>query len=636
MSSKILLTIGMPHFDDADMAWATIQSLRNSLQTYTDHLPLEFEIILVDDSPHNPSSKKLKEWIEGWGGQWHMRYVATPGNMGPAYAKNMVFQWARGEYTLCIDCHIFLHPEAIPSLLTYFKGNPQTSDLLVGPNILDNFQNINTHLDPVWRGEMWGIWKHDPTAFSVFDEPREVWGSGCGLMACRTAAWQGFNEHFRFFGAEEGYIHEKFRKAGHRVILLPFLRWVHKYFKSRPISFKLIREAKVRNYILGFQELGLPVEEIYNHFVSLDYRQDGESLQEHLIREHSVSKDSIVGVSESKLQDLHKRFKIPQANWDHIMTDPVNNVISADPPPAESKMVPISDPTKPRSLDDMFQTALKLEHDLASHMSRIRDLCGEGKRVGEVTRRRASTVSLLASRPTGFQSFYFGSMAVDPIYASIGKEADIKEEDIASVEINECDVFFFKCPHNYRDMERDLSRWAPKVKERIILHDTHTHGFQWEEDKKLPGTGLGILMFLRRNPEWFIMEHNPQSWGLTVLSRVPEDRPAQEIFIWGPGFGPGTEAKKILSEIGIAENLGCDCNMKATIMDIWGIDRCRQERDTLIAWFEEGAPRWGWVDKVRAATNAALQVKTFFLKSTNPYASIVDESIRRAELNLPA
>ena len=66
-----------------------------------------------------------------------------------------------------------------------------------------------------------GIWATDERGRDPEAEPFDVWGNGCGLFSCRRQAWLGFSEHFRGFGGEEGYIHEKFREAGRRVLCLP-------------------------------------------------------------------------------------------------------------------------------------------------------------------------------------------------------------------------------------------------------------------------------------------------------------------------------------------------------------------------------------------------------------------------------
>ena len=71
---------------------------------------------------------------------------------------------------------------------------------------------------------------------------------------------------FRGFGGEEGYIHEKYRQAGHRTLCLPFLRWVHRFGRPNGVKYPLTIENKIRNYFLGHLELNLDINPIINHF----------------------------------------------------------------------------------------------------------------------------------------------------------------------------------------------------------------------------------------------------------------------------------------------------------------------------------------------------------------------------------
>ena len=83
---------------------------------------------------------------------------------------------------------------------------------------------------------------------------------GMGLFACRKDAWPGFNPLFRGFGAEEGYIHEKVRQGGGRTLCLPFLRWMHRFNRPLGAPYPNIWEDRIRNYYIGWRELGLPTE----------------------------------------------------------------------------------------------------------------------------------------------------------------------------------------------------------------------------------------------------------------------------------------------------------------------------------------------------------------------------------------
>ncbi len=127
-------------------------------------------------------------------------------------------------------------------------------------------QAISTHFDPVWRDQMWGIWATDPRGLDPEGEPFEIPMQGLGVFSCRRSAWPGFNPAFRGFGGEEGYIHEKFRQAGGRCLCLPWLRWVHRFNRPAGVPYPLSIEDKLRNYIIGFTELGLDPTPALEHF----------------------------------------------------------------------------------------------------------------------------------------------------------------------------------------------------------------------------------------------------------------------------------------------------------------------------------------------------------------------------------
>ena len=125
---------------------------------------------------------------------------------------------------------------------------------------------ISTHFDPVWRGEMWGIWATDPRGKDPEGDPFEIPMQGLGVFSCRKGAWPGFNPMFRGFGGEEGYIHEKFRRAGGRCLCLPWLRWTHRFSRPAGIEYPLTVEEKLRNYLIGHAELGLDPTPVLSHF----------------------------------------------------------------------------------------------------------------------------------------------------------------------------------------------------------------------------------------------------------------------------------------------------------------------------------------------------------------------------------
>jgi hypothetical protein len=165
-----------------------------------------------------------------------------------------------------MDCHVFLVPGALRRLLKYFEDNPETSDLLQGPLLYDDLKSISTHLDVRWQTGFYGVWAKAADADDPDAPPFPIEAQGLGLFACRRAAWLGFNPAFRGFGGEEGYLHEKYRRAGYRVLCLPFLRWVHRFSRPMGVPYVNIWEERVRNYMIGFAEVGLPMQPLKDHF----------------------------------------------------------------------------------------------------------------------------------------------------------------------------------------------------------------------------------------------------------------------------------------------------------------------------------------------------------------------------------
>jgi hypothetical protein len=128
---------------------------------------------------------------------------------------------------------------------------------------------------------MFGTWASDSAAADPTGEPFEIEMHGLGLFACRRAAWPGFHSRFRGFGGEEGYIHEKFRRAGGRVLCLPFLRWMHRFARPLGVPYPNSWEDRLHNYLVGFGELGLPTDALEAHFTELL----GESVATRIIRQ---------------------------------------------------------------------------------------------------------------------------------------------------------------------------------------------------------------------------------------------------------------------------------------------------------------------------------------------------------------
>jgi hypothetical protein len=145
-------------------------------------------------------------------------------------------------------------PNAITNLLKYYEDNPNTKNLVQGPLLYDDLKHTSTHFDTVWRGHMYGIWATNQEALDK-NEPFEIPMMGLGMFSCKTSEWQGFNENFRGFGGEEGYIHEKFRRAGGKCICLPNVKWIHRFGRPGGVPYPNTYEDRLWNYFTGWLEI---------------------------------------------------------------------------------------------------------------------------------------------------------------------------------------------------------------------------------------------------------------------------------------------------------------------------------------------------------------------------------------------
>ena len=247
------LTIGMPCYKNPLEVWMTVQALR-MYQDLTDT-----EILVVD----NFGSESIQRFVDNWcGGK--ARYVKSTEKQGTAAAKGQVFEAAFGEWVLVIDSHVMLTPGSIKRLRDWVSAHPDCNDLLHGPMFYDDLNSTVDAMNPTWGSNMWGQWR----GANVQDEqdPYEIPMHGMGLFCCKKSAWLGFNPAFRGFGGEEGYIHEKFRQAGRRVLCLPWLKWLHHFRMDAAPPYPAYVEDQRHNYEVGFTELGLDKTEFYKHF----------------------------------------------------------------------------------------------------------------------------------------------------------------------------------------------------------------------------------------------------------------------------------------------------------------------------------------------------------------------------------
>lgn len=255
---KPKLTIGMATYDDFDGTYFTLQALR----MYHPETMDDVEYIVVDNNPTGVCAEPLS-YLEHKIPNY--RYIPITQINGTA-VRDFVMEEAAADYVLNLDCHVLLWPGSVARLIRYFEENPDTNDLLHGPIVWDELDIVSSHMSPVWQKGFFGVWAQDERGNDLDGEPFDIPMHGMGLYACRRAAWPGYNRKFRGFGGEEGYVHDKFRQRGGRVLCLPFLRWLHRFVRPLGVPYKISWEDRIRNYVIGATELGLPIDDTMAHF----------------------------------------------------------------------------------------------------------------------------------------------------------------------------------------------------------------------------------------------------------------------------------------------------------------------------------------------------------------------------------
>jgi hypothetical protein len=645
----------MAVYDDYDGLYFSLQALKMY------HPLCEVELIVVDNSPGAESAGPVRALVEGWtNGQrcvHSARYIPmeTPGT---TQTRQRIFDEAAAPIVLVMDSHVLIAPLAISKLLAWYQAHPSDASLVSGPLLYDDLENMTTHFDDVWRSEMWGTWgqawecpcgEADATRFSAIegpegmthyrpltmgqnllvtgcecgkgipivpwaghqqqllaagfkklganpeDPPFEVPGMGLGLFACRRDAWLGFNPHFRGFGGEEMYIHEKFRQAGRHCLCLPFLRWNHRFGRVGKPKYRLTRWDKCRNYVLGHQELGLPLDPVHEHFVA-----GGLVTQEH---------------------------------WDFLIEDPVHR----EQPPGVSLVHPRRESADVPTIDELFGRFREAPRDLNEHFDVLRAMVAD-KEVVEFTKRKESTIAFAAGRPKALHTF---TSEPDQLHQLLpiaaGKAGYTFDGGLRSVDVNAsltkeipvCDVLYLDTVHHGDRLQAELDRHAGRVRGRTIIRGTAAFGNEAEGG----GRGLFPVMkaWLQEHPDWFVAWHRANQYGMTMLSRLEEDRPDEQISPWPIGFGPGTELTAIIKSLGIEASANCGCRAYAEQMDRWGVQGCLERHHQIAEHLRDQKDKWGWGAKFKAAGHAIFTGLAFKLNPVDPYPGLVREAINRAQ-----
>jgi len=677
MAPKI--TVGMAHCDDFEGLWATVQSvfLHNAWDD-----PEDVEIVIVDTSPIGSEHRRLvADFVRKGGGMVEgsrtrsLKLVDMAGFAGTTAPRDEIFKHATGEVVVVMDCHVMLYSGTLMMLVDWLDKNPKYgNDLIQGPLYYDSLDQIATHFADQWRGQMWGtwstVWHHHEIGFfsceheEVTDEDRprqsdgkvhfhdvmtlkenreaavllgrdipwagheralvakgcieygkgwgdvpvEIPGQGMGLYACRRESWLGYVPNASGFGGEEMNIHTKYRQAGRKTYCLPFLKWNHRFGRAGGAPYPIPLTAKVRNYVLWANHLSLPLDRIETHFV--------------------------------------KTGNFPRQEWERMVADPVGYPINFQRP-SHASGIQILQP-----LDGLFAKTARTARDLSEHAEAIRDYAARCNRITAFVKRADWEPMLAHGFPFELKVYQAEDVPlVEETHKAVSQQTCKGNRRIANystvrdqidplvVTDAGCDMLVLDRDNDAEFLSKALARHGNGAMRYIMIRGTQSFGERSEIDPSKPGLWDAMKGFLERNEEWFILEHRPNQYGLTVLCRNPEERPAKCPRPWPLGYGPGSELKNILDGLGIVAPENCSCRSTMLAMDDLGVDGCRKEFAGIVEQIRANAEKWGWgklsgmAKLPAAAAKAFLSGIAFKINPLDPFAGLVTEAIERAEKN---
>lgn len=634
-------TIAMATFQDYSGVFFTIQALR----MYQDMS--DTEIIILDNDPDGPDSHDLKGLANNINRpDLPVTYHALRGETGTSTTRHKLFELAKGELVIVMDCHILLQEGALAKLHRFWESADaeMKKNIFAGPLLMDGLDYTMTHFDCEWRDEMLGTWakawrkdgqywvaKRDPAndqhiflrelmadkpsmelntpwagherglealgfvaaGLNGDDEPFDIPGQGLGLFMAAKEHWLGFNPHHKQFGGEECYIHAKYRQAGRRALCLPWMVWNHRFGRPGGPKYPITREGKMRNYVLEFMELGWDLEPIRQHFI--DEVKLNPAAWDAVVAD-PIGFDPYFGWAPN----THPGNIVAEgkSNFGHFL--PVANI--------DLLGMAVAVGTKPRDLNAHFPVFMKYASKCKSAV--------------EISKRRETTLWLaagLANKKCGgckdketcnkdkcqmprLVSFQMERDTLIDVLADacVGKVAytDVPLADYNQpVEFNEpVDLLYIHHQHNFSTLSDQLKSIGPNVGKFILLNGTAggANGLT-SEDGTRPGLLHAIKIFLRDNPQWFVAYHTHDNYGMTVLSTVEEERPEHPITPWpmsddnGEPCGVGQEIKKLLAYIGITSTPTCGCNAYAAKLDMDGPDLATDNIEEILDWMHEQA-----------------------------------------------
>lgn len=551
---EVFLTIGMPHFNDWEGAWSTIQSVLYEADAAG--ISDKVEILVVDQSPPGSThSEKLSGYLRGWVPR--SQYVPME-NLGTAMGKSAVFSKARGEWVLLLDCHAALKPGSLGKMFQFMAKHRHDGNLYSGvmdlgagyqwqrstiaklgewmirqsqpqlSQIPDKFKHLpesaivyvaekvrewqslvprpsslaafvlgtdhgyHSHVDRVWRGDSLGRWATDVRAARDDAEPFEVDNMAGWFLFCRRDAWLRTTPY-----------HPLMRGFGGEegVMTLAFNRAGRKTF--------------VAPFARGTHRFGRADPIRFPLTIN-------DRIRNYALAFHSMSdRDEMDRMRSYFTSDREDRAPMSEAEFDTLVAGAI----------ADHEAFVAEQKTKRRppskTLSERFEELKNTPGDLNEHLERLRELASECSTVTEFgTANFQSGAALLMGRPkrlvtvdiNGCSSCLLG--AIEHWTENETDFVTVTADTRTMPPIEPTDLLFIDTWHTSQQIRSELDRHADRVAKYIVLHDTTTY---WEVGSDgTPGLRYGLEPWLAEHSEWAVIERRDNNHGLLVMRRQRE------------------------------------------------------------------------------------------------------------------
>lgn len=489
------------------------------------------EMLAVDQSPDTEAGKHVAGTVRSIASNWQVdpaghvavnrggpidaKYEPWAEVLGTAAGKQACFGKASGEWVLVLDSHVILTDDSLRRLYDFIQKprNRFCRDLFYGVNLADDHKQYFSHLD-IWGDDgapligddgVFGNWRSDPRAKSPDGKPFDVEGGGGWCFFARRDAFLtvGFHPLMRGFGGEEGFISERFRRAGRSVKCAPFVRGIHRYARLSGDVYAVTVAEKLRNHVIGWLDLGFDLEQL-------------RTVWRGRLKPDEI--DSVMAQAVAEFQSFGK---------------PAASAPAASPKPAAaSGQTPAQTIPEPKSAAELYRRNCAIPSDINEHLPTLKRLASECSTVVEFgTRSGVSTSALLAAQPERLVSYDVVAGCPCKRLLKIAGKTKLKYQHGPKVgDTLQCDVIepvdmlFIDTKHTADQVYGELSRHGDQVEKYLVFHDVVAFGQRgegWTEATPVAGVMVGVERWLLERPEqWERAEWHDNNNGLLVLKRV--------------------------------------------------------------------------------------------------------------------